>query len=243
MASALVPVVCPVTKMRCIYIICTTHKTLPLSSVFSSFILASFFSLWHKFTTCSPFHFLFFLISFSSHLSLFSSNLFLFPPWINISFQPALPDIWTHLLPLFLNLFLLVHSFCLFLIPLLFLCYFYSPPSLHPSIPDDHTNHILQLQHLEHVPIWRSLFNLCPTRDLSHGAAVSLIRTFFPSLQLLGSFPPRPLVSALPSLSFPLWLCKRARRCKKGKRMKWGSARKGESEKDMALRVQIINDT
>lgn len=95
-----------------------------------------------------------------------------------------------------------------------FCLYLFLSPLIHPhlSFPNDHTNRVLQLWHLTHVPLWRSLFNLCPTRDLSHGTAVSLIRTISPALQLLCfSFPLlSSLVSALPFPSFPLWLCKGA---------------------------------
>ena len=74
------------------------------------------------------------------------------------------------------------------------------PASFHPSLPDDHTYRVLQSQHHKRVPFWRSLFNLCPTRDLSHGAVVSLIRTISPALQLHSSF------SSSSSSATPLFL-------------------------------------
>lgn len=65
------------------------------------------------------------------------------------------------------------------------------------------------------VPFWSSLFNLCPTRDFSHGADASLIRTISPALQALSLSPPPLLL--LPSILSLSDSWKRGRRGGKGR--------------------------
>lgn len=194
--------------------VCPTHLSSTSSHLLSVFSSHSPSILcdcrgWLKQLSCSPISspFYSFPVFHTQLLPVFLIIFYCPSLEIKSTFQSGCPYISAHypLLILTLLFHLLLFSIllaCLSLIPLLLLAPFpFLPPSPHPSPPMIILIASSSRSTTSAFPFWRSLFNLCPTRDLTHGAAVSLIRTISPALQLLSSTSSPSLLSSLPSPS------------------------------------------